>query len=221
MHSASKKKRITCNSLTPSMETGTKVVLQYKACMALWYLLRCSHVLATWLNCIQHAVQNVLENASISTFGKHGMNNYAPLKLWYQAIMLMLTVKKKRGIQILCHYIMQKSSRKLCLDRTTEQMKWMWDHKFGISMDESWKVLNLNWYHQSFSLLFTTFLLFTHHSMSVIPSASSSPLFTFFIDVAIRTSTFFPLSLTANFTSPCFGLTYPLQFWKRIEESRS
>lgn len=61
------------------------------------------HVLATWSNCILHAVQKELENASISTFGKQGMNNNAPFQLCYQAIMMMVTVKKKGGVDLLWH----------------------------------------------------------------------------------------------------------------------
>jgi hypothetical protein len=69
------------------------------------------HVLAmaTWTNCILHAVnrrQKALENASISKLiKKQGMNNNATFQqLCYQAIMLMVTVKKKGGHQLLWHY---------------------------------------------------------------------------------------------------------------------
>lgn len=50
-----------------------------------------------------------------------------------------------------------------------------------------------------------------YYLIPFMPSACSLPCPTFFIVVLIRTSTFFPLSLTANLTKLVFGLTYPLQ----------
>jgi hypothetical protein len=65
------------------------------------------HVLATWSNCLLHAVQKALENASISTFGKQGMNNNSHFQLSYQAIMMMVTVKNKGEVKLLRHYYAQ------------------------------------------------------------------------------------------------------------------
>jgi hypothetical protein len=62
------------------------------------------HIMATWSNCILHAVQKALENAAVGTFGKQGMNSNAPFRLCYQAIMLLVSVKKKGGIELLRHY---------------------------------------------------------------------------------------------------------------------
>ena len=57
------------------------------------------HVLATWINCMLHAVQKALETASIRTFGKQGMGHMNCFQLTYLAIMLMVTVKKMKVVE--------------------------------------------------------------------------------------------------------------------------
>eukprot|EP00956_Cyclotella_meneghiniana_P017424 scaffold28348_cov21-Cyclotella_meneghiniana.AAC.2 len=69
------------------------------------------HVLATWTNCMLHALQKALETASIRTFGKQGMGHKNCFQLCYLAIMLMVTVKKKGGRDLLNHYYSRTIAR--------------------------------------------------------------------------------------------------------------
>ena len=60
--------------------------------------------LATWTNCMLHALQKALETASLRTFGKQGMNHKTPFQLCFLAIMLLVTVKKKGKRELLKYY---------------------------------------------------------------------------------------------------------------------
>lgn len=79
------------------------------------------HIMATWSNCILHAVQKALENAAVGTFGKQGMNSNAPFQLCYQAIMLLVSVKKKGGIELLRHYYSETLKHYLQSDKWQAQ----------------------------------------------------------------------------------------------------
>ena len=60
--------------------------------------------LSTFLTCMLHALQKALETASHDTLGKQGMNHNTCFQLCYQAVMLLVAIKKQGGL-VLCSKI--------------------------------------------------------------------------------------------------------------------
>jgi hypothetical protein len=59
---------------------------------------------STFLNCMLHAMNKALETASTETLGTQGLNNNSCFQLVYQAVMLLASIKKQGGMDLLKDY---------------------------------------------------------------------------------------------------------------------
>lgn len=59
---------------------------------------------STFLTCMLHAMNKALETASMETLGTQGLNNNTCFQLVFQAVMLLASIKKQGGMDLLKDY---------------------------------------------------------------------------------------------------------------------